>query len=290
MSLLAIGWEPEIRGLLTVVIGVVILIGSIYMVMATNMGSRLAFLVVLTALFGWLMLMGAAWMIYGIGLRGPDPTWEPVPGATVLQDNDALVKAGILPTLPDFPDDATPSEEADIIGVSLIDEGYVLLDKSSPAFGQAQASASVFLEEEGAFAAGQFEIVEVFDIGGERYPKLNDTFDFFAFWHTPHYVVAEAAPFVAVRNEPGRAPATAQIDETRQRQYVYMIRDLGSRRQPPFVLMIGAGTVFFALCYLLSRRERILRENLAKPIPPAKVEPTAATADAESGEKVGASV
>lgn len=289
MSLLAIGWDPEIRGMLTVVMGVVILIGSIYMVMATNMGSRLAFLVVLTALFGWLMLMGMAWMIYGIGLRGPDPSWQAVPGATVLQSNDALVKAGILPTLPDFPDDAAPSEEADIVAASLTNEGYVVLDNSSPAFGQAQATASVFLEEEGAYAAGEFEIVQVFDIGGERYPKLNETFDFFAFWHTPHYVVAEAAPFVAVRDEPGRAPATAEIDETRQRQYVYMIRDLGSRRQPPFVLTIGAGIIFFALCFLLSRRERILRDNLAKPLPPVKAETTEA-AEAENGEKVGASV
>ena len=291
MSLLAIGWDPEIRGMLTVVMAVVILPGSIYLVMATDLGSRLAFLVILTALFGWLMLMGITWLIYGIGLRGPDPTWEAVPGATVLQDNEALVKAGILPTLPDFPDDSTASEDADIVGDSLLDEGYVILDKSSPAFGQAQASASVFLVEEGAFSAGQFEIVEVFDIGGERYPKLNDTFDFFAFWHTPHYVVAEAAPYEAVRDEPGRAPAVAQIDETQQRQYVYMIRDLGSRRQPPIVLTIGAGAIFFALCFLLSRRERFLRENLAKPLPPVETDTTAAaSSDAESGEKVGASV
>jgi len=291
MSLLAIGWDPEIRGLLTVVMGVVILMGSIYMVMATNMGSRLAFLVVLTALFGWLMLMGITWLIYGIGLRGHDPTWEAVPGATVLQDNQALVKAGILPTLPDFPADSTPSEDSAIVSDSLLDEGYVVLDKSSPAFGQAQASASVFLEEEGAFAAGQFEIVEVFDIGGERYPKINDTWDFAAFWHTPHYVVAEAAAYESVRAEPGRAPATAQIDETRQRQYVYMIRDLGTRRQPPVVLTIGAGLVFFALCFLLIRRERFLRENLAKPLPAVTVDTvTAASSGAESGEKVGASV
>ena len=38
MSMLAISWEPELRGLLTVVIAVIILVGSIYMVMATNMG------------------------------------------------------------------------------------------------------------------------------------------------------------------------------------------------------------------------------------------------------------
>jgi len=289
MSLLAIGWEPELRGLLTVVIGVVILCGSVYGIMATNMGSRLAFLVALTALAGWMMLMGIVWAIYGIGLRGPDPSWQAVPGAGVLQDVNALGAAGVLNPNADVPDDATPTESAEIVRDTFIDQGWVVLDKASPAFGQAQASASELLIEEGAFAAGQFEIVEVFDIGGERYPKINDTLDFIAFFHTPHYVVAEAAPFVPVRTEPGRAPARPEIDENRQREYVYMVRDLGARRQPAIVLAIGGAVIFLALCYLLHRRDRILKSNLEQPLPPAKVEASVEAADAEQ-EKVGAGV
>lgn len=289
MTLLAIGWEPELRGLLTVVIGVVILCGSVYGIMATNMGSRLAFLVALTALAGWMMLMGIVWAIYGIGLRGPDPSWQAVPGAGVLQDVNALGAAGVLNPNADVPDDATPTESAEIVRDTFIDQGWVVLDKASPAFGQAQASASEVLIEEGAFAAGQFEIVEVFDIGGERYPKINDSLDFIAFFHTPHYVVAEAAPFVPVRTEPGRAPARPEIDENRQREYVYMVRDLGARRQPAIVLAIGGAVVFLALCYLLHRRDRILKSNLEQPLPPAKVEASVEAADAEQ-EKVGAGV
>ena len=272
MNLLAIGWEPELRGLLTVIIGVVMLMGSVYMILATNLGSRLAFLVSLTGLAGWMMLMGAVWWIYGIGLRGPDPTWQPVPGATILQDTAALRSGGVLDTLPDVPDDATPAEEAEIVSRELRDEGYILLGPASPAFGQAQATASEFLEEGGAFEAGEYVIVDVFDIGGDRYPMIeagqipgleNDSLDFLAFWHEPHYVVVEAAPFEQVRTEPGRAPVTPRIDETRQRQYVYMIRDLGARRQPAVVLTLGGGAIFLALCYLLHRRERHLNENLS---------------------------
>lgn len=283
MSLLAIGWEPEIRGLLTVIIAVVILCGSIYMILATNMGARLAFLVSLTALFGWLMLMGMTWWIYGIGLKGPDPTWAEVPGKTVLQDTQALYTAGVLETLPVIPDDATFPEEADLVAEQMLVEGWEILDKSSAEFGQVQAQASVFLEEEEAFEAGQFEIVEVFDIGGDRYPKINDTLDFFAFFHEPHYVLAEAAPLVQVRTEPGRAPVPPQIDDTQQRQYVYMVRDPGAKRQPAMVLTIGGGAIFLALCFLLHRRERFLRENLAMPIEPApKAAATTATTEKES--------
>jgi hypothetical protein len=291
MTLLAIGWEPELRGLLTVIIGVVILCGSVYGILATNMGLRLAFLVSAAALAGWMMLMGIVWMIYGIGLRGPDPTWQAVPGAGVLRDVDAVKASGVLDPNPDVPADATPIESADLVRDTFLDQGWVVLDKASPAFGQAQASATEILVEEGAFAAGQFEIVEVFDTGGERYPKINDSLDFFAFFHTPHYVVAEAAPFVPLRTEPGRAPARPEIDESRQREYVYMIRDLGARRQPPAVLAVGSGLIFLALCYLLHRRDRVLAENLAQPLPAVVVEPPPAdaTADAEQ-EKVGAGV
>jgi hypothetical protein len=288
MTLLAIGWEPELRGLLTVIIGVVILCGSVYGIMATNMGSRLAFLVAATGLAGWMMLMGAVWMVYGIGLRGPDPTWQAVPGAGVLQDVNALGAAGVLNPNADVADDASATESAEIVRETFLDQGWIVLDKASPAFGQAQASATELLVEEGAFAAGQFEIVEVFDIGGERYPKINDTLDFFAFFHTPHYVVAEAAAFVPVRTEPGRAPARPVVDETRQREYVYMIRDLGARRQPAFVLMIGAGLIFFALCYLLHRRDRVLKSNLEQPLPAVKIDAPAEAAAEQ--EKVGAGV
>ena len=291
MTLLAIGWEPELRGLLTVIIGFVILCGSVYGIMATNMGTRLAFLVAAAGLAGWLMLMGIVWMIYGIGLRGPDPTWQAVPGAGVLRDVDALGSAGVLDPNADVPEDATATESAEVVRDTVLDQGWIVLDTASPAFGQAQAAATELLIEEGAFAAGQFEIVEVFDTGGERYPKINDSLDFLAFWHTPHYVVAEAAALVPVREEPGRAPARPEIDEERQREYVYMIRDLGARRQPPAVLALGAGLVFFSLCYLLNRRDRVLKENLEQPLPAVNVEgpPADATADAEQ-EKVGAGV
>jgi len=272
MSVLAIGWEPELRGLLTVVIGFVILMGSVYGIMATNMGGRLAFLVAFAGLAGWMMMMGLVWWIYGIGLRGPDPSWQPVAGATVIQDSDSLEAAGVLIRLPEIPEDATFSEEVELVKQQFVEEGYVILDPAAPAFGQAAASASVFFEESGAFPAGGYEVTNIFDIGGDRFPRIkagslpgltDESLDFVAFWHEPHFVVVEARPYVPVREEPGRAPVSPEIDENRQAQYVYMVRDLGARRQPAVVLTIGGAAVFGALCYLLHRRERILEENLS---------------------------
>jgi hypothetical protein len=266
-NVLAISWEPELRGVLIFIIAVSLFCGSIYLVLATNLGARLGFLVALTGLAGWMTLLGIIWMIYGIGLKGPDPSWAEVPGRTVLQDTDALYQAQVFEQRVDVPEDASFSEEAEIVAAEFAAEEWELLSEDAPAFGQAAAAAGEFLEETGSFAAGEYQAVRVFDTGGERYPMIGD-FDLFAFFHKPHYVVVEVAPLVPTRTEAGRAPPAPTVDDTRQRQYVYMIRDLGARRQPAAVLTLGSGLIFLAGCWLLHRRERVLAANRSAALVP----------------------
>ena len=262
-AVLAISWEPEIRGLLTVIIGFVVLCGSIYLILGTNLGARLGFMVALTGLAGWMMLMGMVWWIYGIGLRGPDPTWEQIPGRTVIQESDALFTAGVLGERIEIPEDATASQRSDAVVAELEAEGWQRIGESEPAFGQASSSAGVFLEETEAFdSVSDFVVTNVFERGGERWPKINDSLDFLAFFHDPKYSLVEVAPLLPLREEPGRAPTAREIDESRERQYVYMIRNLGARRQPAAAITIGSGAVFLGLCALLHRRDRIVAENL----------------------------
>ncbi len=143
-----------------------------------------------------------------------------------------------------------------------------MLSEDAPAFGQAAAAAGEFLEETGTFAAGEYQAERVFDTGGERYPMIGN-FDLFAFFHKPHYVVVEVAALVPTRTEAGRAPPAPTIDETRQRQYVYMIRDLGARRQPAAFVTLGSGLIFLTGCWLLHRRERVLTTNRSAELVPA---------------------
>ena len=57
-TLFAVSWEPGLRGIVVVLISVVVLIGGTYLVVGTNLGARLGFLVVLAGLFGWMATMG----------------------------------------------------------------------------------------------------------------------------------------------------------------------------------------------------------------------------------------
>ena len=74
----AIAFDPTIRGILVVVVGTVVLMGSVYLIIATNSGARAGLLIALAGLFGWMFLMGTGWWIYGIGLKGRDPAWMPI--------------------------------------------------------------------------------------------------------------------------------------------------------------------------------------------------------------------
>ena len=75
-----ISFDPGIRGILVVLVGVSVLMGSTYLILSTNLGARLGFLVAFTGLFGWLTILTFMWWLTppAIGPRGNIPTWKPV--------------------------------------------------------------------------------------------------------------------------------------------------------------------------------------------------------------------
>lgn len=270
-ALLAINWEPELRGVLTVLIGTAVWMGSVYLILGTNLGARLGFMVAFAGLAGWMALMGGVWWMYGIGLKGDEPSWQQVPGATVIQEVDLLYQAGVLDEPIPFTEDDDAAEAAAAVRDQLDSQGWSVVEASAPEYGQAEASATVFLEEEGALAPGEFQVTNVYEVDPPHesaWPKLgpNGEFDQLAFFHKPYYTLVEVAPLVELREEPGRAPIAPEIDQDRQRQYVYMIRDLGSLREPAAYITIGSTIVFLAMCWLLHRRDKLVAENRSRQV------------------------
>lgn len=165
---------------------------------------------------------------------------------------------------------ATPSvQAAAALRTQIIGQGWDEVESSAPEFGQAQASAEVYLEEEGAFVPGEYSVTAVYEVDPpdeSAWPKLgpNGEVDQLAFFHAPYYTLVEVAPYSPLLTEPGRAPINPEVDEERQRQYVYMIRDLGSLREPAAYVTIGSSIIFLAFCWLLHRRDRFVAQNLAR--------------------------
>ena len=172
-TLLAVGWEPEIRGALTVIIGVVALMGSVYLILGTNMGARLGLLVALAGLFGWMATMGAIWWTYGIGLQGRQPTWKPAAPISIVRDARLLDRAEVIGAPIKIDAGATPTDVAKAAQAELVASGWTRLDDADPRRGQAVASADDIIQNKAKeYAAGEYTAVAVYDRGGERWPGL----------------------------------------------------------------------------------------------------------------------
>jgi hypothetical protein len=244
---LAVTWQPFLRGIVVVLIGVAVLIGSVYIVLGTNLGARLGFMVVMAALFGWIALMSATWWMYGTGLKGKDPSWQPV---AVFNDSTLLVNNNIIGN-----DDVTAATETS--GVN----GWHLLASDAGERSQAIAASDDILQNQAkVFAAGDYLSLRVWDKGGERSPKFGPI-DFFAFWHQPHYALVEVQPVIKQNTEPGKAPPTPVVDPNAPKRYVLMERNLGNRRRPPALIFLGSTIIFLWLCRSLHRREKLARAH-----------------------------
>jgi hypothetical protein len=188
-----------------------------------------------------------------------------------VRDGKLLHEAGVIDGPVTVADDASFLEISAAAAAALENEKWELLPTDDQGRGQAIAAADEIIQVEAEmYAAGEYEAVAVYDRGGERYPKIGDAVDFFAFFHKPHYSVVEIAPLLPQRVEPGRAPARPVIDDSQPRQYVVMIRDLGSKRQPAFFTTLGSGIIFLLCCLMLHRRDRFLAVHLSGSSVPAK--------------------
>jgi hypothetical protein len=104
--------------------------------------------------------------------------------------------------------------------------------------------------------------IAVYDKGGSRFPKITDSIDFTAFFHKPHYVIVEIKPTIKTPTESGKAPATPVVDGTQPARYIVLERNLGSRRQPSFFILLGSSLIFTLLCLTLHRRDQYVTAHL----------------------------
>lgn len=103
VTLAGLGWDPEIRGILTVATGFAVLMGSIWLIVATNSGIRLATLMSAAALMGWMVILGSAWWMYGSGWKGDSPSWKTVDINVGDLGASGLMEARLLPNPDEMP-------------------------------------------------------------------------------------------------------------------------------------------------------------------------------------------
>jgi NADH-quinone oxidoreductase subunit A len=192
--LAGLSWTPGFRGLLSVLVGVVVLYGSVALILGTNSGARLGFQLALTGLAGWFFVMGFIWAIYGIGYLGPAAHWkvvDTIEGPPGAPDGARLRKARTLPLpsdlpnpvelrnadedlLAEFPVDAKDPLLGDLAGASeeirdqindQLNGGWKILETSNKFTGETQTAASEYLVEHGMFVGQYLPVLVMLVLG-----------------------------------------------------------------------------------------------------------------------------
>ena len=269
--LAALAWDPQIRGALIVVTSFVILPGSVYLLLATNTGAKLGFLIAAAGFFGWMAVMGWIWVAYGIGIKGDPPTWhveEVVTGDVAEQ--------GTIDEARGFPN------------------GWRKLQPGDTILGDAQAAADKVLaptDDAGGHGGGETEAAPVDPVfeeltdyvqvggyarGGENYwipggglasptSKGNPGSNVVSKaiervkrgpFHAPHYAVIQVAPVVGVEVAEGEAPTKPRPDPDKPVVSVLMVRDLGNLRFPSLMIAISMSIVFALVASALHKRDQ----------------------------------
>ncbi|HSP02391.1 MAG TPA: hypothetical protein VLR27_02750 [Acidimicrobiales bacterium] len=286
-----IAFDPTIRGILAVLVGVVVLMGSVYLLLATNTGNRLGFLLALTGFFGWMAIMGSIWWIYGIGMQGQAPEWDVVEYNAGDVDQAVTDKVTEL-ELSDLPQDddgvdyeamSTLAEEDPERFVEINEQfeedsnGWRWMPASDPSRGEAEATVSDALPECSTCNFGienpaDFLVLGAFEVGGKeglpadpsRWDRIRTQIvSAFTIKNPERYAVVQVQRVIEQEPVPGEAPPTPEVNPDEPVISVVMIRDIGDRRFPAAMITIGSTLIFALLCWVLHQRERILEANLA---------------------------
>lgn len=297
----AMSWDPGFRGILVVAVGVAVLCGSVYLLLATNAGHRLGFLLALTGLMGWMTIMGVVWSIYGIGYLGPQASWKVEEINYDALPDAALPEARSVPAPDELPDvqaildeDPALAEQfaeadreptlGDLLSVKPeladrddLDFGeWELLSTSDPQTGEAQAAASAYLIEERKLFSDSsgFVVIDSYSRGGkDRLAEEASLLDRVLFklkrivsWplgHPAHYGVVQLQPVIPQEPEPGQPPPAPVVADDAQVISVIMVRDLGAKRLPSVGLTIFSAIVFAVCVSSLNRREKLVDQARA---------------------------
>lgn len=258
-----VSWDPVLTGYLAVFAAVGMLCGSVYLLLATNLGARLGFLVAWTGLWGWILLMAIVWWVFGIGWIGTGPVWD----VTHVTTNPATVPVEQVQLLAAFgPTDTPPSDWQVTINpdAQSAADGHIVCSAIDPRRLE-PANSCLFT------AATDYHTYRVLTRGGGRYRALgipdNAVTQYFLPSRTHvNYAVVQLQPFAPTAqvdpnllDEAGDVILpVSQIDPSAPVYSVVMVRNMGNVRLRPALLALFSLLLFGLGCYHLHRRDQAI--------------------------------
>ena len=261
-------WNPTIIGVLTVLCAVGLFCGSTYLLLSTNLGARLGFLVAAAGLSGFLVLLTTLWLTTpgsATGNSDLDPphgnsaSWSVVEVVPTINDSK-LTPVRDLPTKGTKGDDTLVTQVKPAIDAAIVAATPVAGVEAKPQpFATLDISSST-------------DYLLAFP-GSQSFQYIDKTEHFF--WHRHRYAAMEIC--LARKDEAGNlvnGPNGPVCDPLKATHFIILSYNYGSVRKPVVFYWLFS-LMFFGLSLLglhwweKDQRARKRAENAPVPVPAA---------------------
>jgi hypothetical protein len=262
-------WYPTILGVLVVIAAVVLFLGTVYILLGTNVGARQGFLIAFTGLAGFMVVLTLLWCTTASPLntlKGRIPQWK-------VQEVIASPEKSKTTDVHGIKQKSNIAEATEASNVKAAVDAALVTKQSTPTV--------EYTPNDNRFAKFQavtnYQILQTWEVGGS-----NPQFWKGEFSHTPQYAVVQFCQVVDQTDaQPfGLPPLPPQCDNSPDAVsgYVVLFRDLGSLRFPAFVAFFMSVVLFGLGLLALHWREKdqhaLEEEEKAKAARPAVVPKT----------------
>ncbi len=235
-------WYPTILGVLVVIAAVTLFIGSIYLLLGTNLGARLGFLVTFTCLMGFLLVLSILWLTTASPLESPKgrvSSWQVIENVNDLSKAKTTAVHGIDTK-------ANKASSTDASNVRAAVDAALITKVSTPTV--------TYTPEDNRFAKFQsvtdYMVLQTWTVGGSD-PQ---------FWkgeinHADKYAVIQYCKTATQEQTFGLPPLPPQCAND-NRGYIVAKFDYGTLRLPPFFVIVITGALFGLGLLLLHWREK----------------------------------
>jgi hypothetical protein len=263
-------WYPTILGVLVVVAAVILFVGSVYLLLGTNLGARLGFLVTFTGLAGFMMILTLLWTTSATPLtvlKGRVPQWkvvEVVPN--VEKAKTEAVRDAVRP--------ANAASSTDASNIKSAVDAALVTKVATPTV-EVGANDNRFAKFQ---QVTDYMVLNTYVIGGS-----NPRFYRLEFTHTPKYAVVSYCKTATQTQTFGLPPLPPECATGADagKGFVVLQYDLGSVRFPPFIGLVISTIAFGLGLLMLHWREKDIYEAQAAEAAAKAPKPAPAPDDSE---------
>ena len=239
-------WYPRLAGYTVVLCAILLFCGSVYLLLSTNVGSSIAFLLSGAGVAAIVLMLSTLWVTgqFPNGKLGSLPKWKVerilAPGAGT-ETSDIKKIAAI---------NANTKEATQAVA------GQIKADLDADISGTAAAAANKLYA-----TADDYKAVKTYQVGGARKMPI--------WWSKkPEYAAVVTCPLntkPANYDELNNPPFVRDCDPTKPTQTVVLHHDLGSLRLPAAYTMLGSAILLAGFLYGLYVVELRQRQAAAAP-------------------------